>query len=242
MPTKYCPNCNNILDISKNPPKNKSHGTQHTDKKNSIDDIPTPTTVSDLEDSDDTDSGDSLDGTDSINTEEREKEQLEKENAETDKLIEDVIDKLSKGEVVSDSMLIDVRMDQVIKHKSYQKLDKKLKAQIQSKLSTYTDKIDDSISAYYSCKNCLYSKIIDPETLIISRINGNSSNNYINLDKLKNRIHSKILPVSRNYICVNKKCPTNEKGETKEAVFFRISGSLQVWYTCKVCESYWKGQ
>jgi hypothetical protein len=220
MPTKFCPHCDNILDISKTPPKVKI-----TQVKN--DDIDaTPTTVSDTN----TDSSDSESSDDDMR-------ELEEQN----KLVESIIEKITAGEDITESMLNNIKIDQITKNKLYVKLDKKTKAKVQEKLNLHIEKLDDATSAYYTCKNCLYSETIHPETLIISRASGVESNTYINLDKLMNRIHSKILPVTRDYICINDKCATNEKNETKEAVFFRLVGSLQVWYACKVCKSYWKG-
>lgn len=217
MPTKFCPNCNNILDISKNPPKYKNI---HHEKPEQTENVPTPSTMSDVND---------------IESETKIEET-------EDKLYMDVINKLNNDEEIPDSMLSEIKMDQLIKNKLYQQLDKKTKSQFQAKLMSYNDKVDDAVSAYYYCKNCMYFKTIEAGSLIISRTNGVSSNNYMNLDRLKNRIYSKILPITRDYICINEKCPTNTKNETKEAVFFRVSGSMQVWYTCKLCNYYWKGQ
>jgi hypothetical protein len=227
MPTEYCPKCINILDISKTLPKNKLINLNVNEH-----DI-TPTTVSITDN--DTESDIDSDTDSSIDEEEKE---LEEQN----KLIEQIINKFTNDETVTDTELNDIKIDKLIKHKLYIKLDKKTKAIIQDKLHIHTEKLDDATNAYYICKNCYYSKVIEPETLILTRANGTVSDNYINLDKLKNRIHSNILPYTRDYICINDKCPTNTKGEIKEAVFFRLNGSLQVWYACKICESYWKGQ
>lgn len=216
----FCPNCDNVLDISKNQLKQKL--SVNFDQE-------TPSTVSD------TNSTDSSTSTDT--------DQNEKNN---DKLIADVIEDLLNNNVISDTTFNEIKMDQIIKHKSYQQLDKKQKALVQSKISSYLDKIDDATSAYYVCNNCSYSEIIPSGTVLISKMSGNtSSNNYVNYDKLKNRMYSKILPFTRNYICTNADCPTlstdSKIKKEKEAVFYRIPGSMQAWYTCNVCGSYWKG-
>lgn len=213
----FCPNCENILNISKNPPKNKQQSSQLN--------IHTPESVSEDDDKNE--------------NEEDIKEEVKNDN------IEEIINKLANEEIVPDSVLNEIKMEQITKHKTYQKLEKKKKTQILSKLTTFYEKMEDAVGAYYTCKNCMYSEAIEPGTLIVSRINTGTSTNYINLDKLENRKNSKILPITRNYICNNKKCPTNDTGpnkKSKEAVFYRVNGNMQAWYTCRVCGSYWKGQ
>jgi hypothetical protein len=219
----FCPNCDNILNISKNPPKNKQLASQLS--------INTPETVSE---------------SDNDEKEDKNNEQDDQviEEIQNDE-IESIINKLANDEMVPDSVLSDLRMEQITKHKTYQKIEKKKKSQILAKLTTFYEKIEDAVGAYYSCKNCMYSKAIDPGSLIVSRINSGTSTNYINLDKLENRRNSKILPITRNYICGNKKCPTNDSGanrQPREAVFYRVAGDMQAWYTCRICGSYWKGQ
>jgi len=209
----FCPNCDNILNISKNPPKGNKLPVQL--------DLGTPDNVTDSEDA------------------------TKSEKPEANDAIEEIINTLANDENVTDSVLSELKIEQITKHKSYQKLDKKKKTQILAKLTPFYEKIDDAVGAYYSCKNCMYSRAIEPGSLIVSRMNGNTSVGYMNLERLENRKYSKILPLTRNYICNNKKCPTNETGSNrkpKEAVFFRINGSMQAWYTCTLCGSYWKGQ
>jgi hypothetical protein len=213
----FCPNCDNILNISKNPPKNNLGAINNTS---------TPNTVSDSD---------------------SEKER-DDENIRQNELFEEVINKLLAGEVVSDSALTEINSTQLIKNKAFQKLDKKQKSLIQSKLASFTEKLDDATNAYYFCKNCMYSKIIEAGSLIVSRVGGSkdlTTTKYVNFNKLKNRIHSKSLPITRNYICINDKCDTHKTDKNKkdkEAVFYRLGTSMQVWYTCKACGSYWQGE
>lgn len=215
----FCPNCNNILNISKNPPKKKL---------DIIGNLTTPDTISE-----------------SYDEKIVEPEKNDKQNETYDQLI----DKLINEEVIPDSILLDINFTQFTKSKSFQKLDKKQKSLIQTKLSSYIEKIDDATNAYYFCKNCLYSKIIDAGSLIITRVAGGTNDTtvtkYVNFNKLKNRIYDKSLPVTRNYICINNKCDTNKTDNTRkdrEAVFYRLGTSMQVWYTCKVCGNSWQGE
>ena len=217
----FCPNCDNILNISKNPPKNNL---------GVINNVATPDTISDSD------------------IEKNTEKEKNDENIKQNELFEDVINKLLAGEVVSDSVLTEINFIQLTKNKVYQKLDKKQKSLVQSKLSSFIEKLDDATNAYYFCKNCMYSKIIEAGSLIVSSAGGSkdlTTTKYVNFNKLKNRIYSKSLPITRNYICINDKCDTHKTDKNKkdkEAVFYRLGTSMQVWYTCKVCKSYWQGE
>lgn len=206
----FCPNCNSVLNISKNPPK--------ISQTNIALNISTPDTISDTDISNETDSIDSK--------------------------IEQMIKNILNNKFVQDSIYIEIKMDQLLKNSHYQKLDKTQKSIIQSKFATFFDKLDDSVNAYYFCKNCLYYTTIPPKSLIISRSStSNITSNYINYSKLENRAKCKHLPYTRNYICVNDKCPTNTENVQKLATFYRLgTQNMQVWYTCTICGSYWKGE
>jgi len=205
----FCPNCNNVLDISKTSLKNSKLSAIISE---------TPTTVSDVEET------------------ETETE-TEKDN------ISEIINNLLNDIVVDEKNIQLYNMDEFLKHSEYLKLDKKQKTIIQNKLTMYFGKIDDSINAYYVCSNCTYSKGIESGSIIMSK-NGisNTLELYINYDKLKNKIYSKVLPITKNFICINDKCESHKDPKKREAVFYRIGRSLQVWYTCKACQKYWKGE
>lgn len=205
----FCPNCNNVLDVSKTSFK--------TQKNNPLQDE-TPTTVT---------------------TESEVKSETENEDV-IDQIINDLID--SKD--VDEKVIQNYKMDDFVKHASYVKLDKKTKLSVQNKLSVYFGKIDDSISAYYVCKNCSYSKGIISGSLVMSKTGDENSfeMDYMNYDKLKNKVYNKALPITKNYICINEKCESHKNIDKREAVFYRIGTSLQVWYTCKTCLNFWKGE
>jgi hypothetical protein len=204
----YCPNCHNILDISKNPPTSNPSTNQQIGQY-------TPTTVSD----DDV-------GT-SIN------------------IADNIIENLLNDTVITNAMISNIRLDQITKSERYKVLNKKQKSLIQNKYAEIVDKISDSVNAFYFCKNCMYSEPILSGALVISRISGKTSSNYVNIEKFGNKVNSQILPYTRNYICINNTCDTNNKDpkkrKVKEAVFFRVGNSMQVAYTCTICNSYWNG-
>lgn len=210
---KFCPNCNNLLNISKAPPVARNMDTE-------IDtDADTDITITD----NDTDVG-----TDT------------KKNIDT---IGNLIDLLSDPEKINqvDSDDITVhKIEQITKHKKFAELDKKTKMNILMKITPYYEKIEDSNNAFYACKNCLFSKPIDAGSLIMTKKNNDFDNTYVNIDKLRNRLNSDVLPLTRNYVCHNNKCETHTGKVPREAVFFRTNGNAQVWFICKVCKTLWK--
>lgn len=211
---KFCPNCNNILNITKNPPKKK----QTVQAQQILD---TPDTISDIASNLDEEPNDIFDDS---------------------KNIEDLLKKLENNEKIIDTDFGDLRFEQLTKHKYYTKLDKKTKLAVQAKLTSHYEKIEDNTSAYYSCVICSYSKPIEPQTLILTKISSGITGTYMNYDKLKNRSHNKMLGYSRNYICYNDKCVSHNDHEKREAVIYRIGSSIQAWYTCCACQTYWKGE
>lgn len=159
--------------------------------------------------------------------------------------VDDIIEKILNDSEITNQMVSNIRLDQITKSEKYKALGKKQKSLIQNKYAEIVDKISDSVNAFYFCRNCMYSEPITSGALVISRISGKSSSNYVNVEKFKNKIHSQILPYTRNYICINENCDTNHKDpkkrKIKEAVFYRVGNSMQVAYTCSVCNSYWNG-
>jgi len=200
----FCPNCNNILDISKNAPK----------KTNKHISYETPTTISSTE-----------------------------ETTPQSNYIHDIIQKLiDDDDDLTQNEIDDINdnIDEIMHNEKYINLDKATKKIIDEKLSKLNKNTEISIDAYFICKNCMFFKIIEPKTLITSRANDSLTNNYVNVDKFKNMAHSKITPATRGYICKNASCPSHKDKNLREAVFYR--NGMQVWYTCKACQTYWKGE
>ena len=209
----FCPTCENTLDISKTQPKSKKQHIQ----------LETPNTVSSSEiETDIALSENNIDDTsNNINT---------------------IIIKMAAGEKISDKELNEYRLDQFVKNKTYQKLDKKTKPDVLAKLVSHFEKLEDSTSAFYVCKNCMYARSIDSGTLIASKMSLGIGGGYTNFDKFKNMIYNKTSPRTKNYICIDEKCVSHKDNTKREAVFYRMGDGLQVWYTCVACQNYWKGE
>lgn len=220
---KFCPNCNNILNITKNPPKKKQ-----TSQFQQI--AETPNTISEMSNNS------------SVDEEQDEHGDKQNEVVDESKKIEEILSKLEKGETVADAEYNDLRFEQFTKHKNYTKLDKKLKPEIQAKLIAHYEKLEDATSAYYMCNICYYSKPIEAGTLIMTKMSTGVTGTYMNYDKLKNRVYNKMLGYTRNYICYNDKCASHNDPSKREAVIYRVGSNVQAWYTCKTCQTYWKGE
>lgn len=215
---QFCPNCNNMLDITKSTPK--------VLKEPTVLNIQTPTTIS---------------MTDVI--EEKSENIIDREET---KELESIFDKLLKNERLSDNeikTIENIGIERIMKKKIYTNLDKKQKTIVMGKINGIIDNINNSTNAYYHCKNCSYFKQIPIGTIVLNRINNNlMTKSTVNINKLKNKTHSKINAFTRNYICINEKCETNNKNspKDKEAIMYRMPDGMQVYYTCTICNTVWK--
>ena len=122
---KFCPTCNNILNITKNPPKNKQ-----ISNNNPAMNLETPNTVSDYDSDGQSDNG-------KVNN----KTVDNKTDVVDDSVkIEQVINKLANNKEVTENDFSDFKLEQFLKHKTYQKLDKKTKSVVQLKITTFLKK------------------------------------------------------------------------------------------------------
>jgi len=147
--------------------------------------------------------------------------------------ISNIIDKLLKNEAID--AIENIKMDQIINHEAFQKLDKAKRSSVMQKLEALFVKQDDSTIAYYACKTCSFSKKIDPGTRVASKIGTSTQTNYLNSDKFKNKIHNRALRFTRNFICPNKDCPGERDPTKHEAIMYRIGETMQMGYTCTTC-------
>ena len=88
--------------------------------------------------------------------------------------------------------------------------------------------------AYFICNNCGYMKPIPDGTLIFSKVSTDIAQSYSSSD-FKDMIYSDILPRTRKYICPNTKCESHSNPQKKEASFFRMNNNFKVKYVCQAC-------
>jgi hypothetical protein len=162
----------------------------------------------------------------------------------------DLVDKILDDDIISTEDVKDIKFNIFLKSSEYKKLSSKKKElifnKIQDKLpdekkilmQNKTDEFNESNLAFFVCNNCMYNKQIPHKTLIFSKTSENLTQRY-NTYNTKNKIHSDILPLTRKYICPNKKCESHTNFEKKEAVLFRLRNSFIVKYICKTCNEMW---
>ncbi len=102
------------------------------------------------------------------------------------------------------------------------------------------NKNNNDTNIYFICQNCNSSFEIEPGTIILST-NLDVSNQKIEHHDLKFKILDPTLARTKDFICPNKECKSNEKGNylDREAVIFRENKSFITRYVCTSCLSDW---
>ena len=91
------------------------------------------------------------------------------------------------------------------------------------------------------CTSCGENYILHPETVIYS-INMGKQQLTFNDDNIDLKLYDPTLPRTKDYICPNSKCETNEKKfdtSNKEAVLYRATKSYHLKYACLNCKTSW---
>ena len=212
----YCPNCNNIYDITKN--INSSLNLEQTGGQISD----TPDTVSSMTNSN------NLTDTDTISL---------------------AIKKILSGQNLSNEDTKNITFDNLNKNSGFKKLSSKNKELVLNKFAdiipNFTAPIKNTSpiisNAYFICKNCGNYEPINLGTLIVRKIydDVNTEVEFEDNHKFKEMAHVKCLPLTRNYICPNKKCISHTDFSSRSARFYRISGIFRIRYVCTACEESW---
>lgn len=121
----------------------------------------------------------------------------------------------------------------------------KKKEEEKKKLKDFYNKISNikrsSTKYIFNCTSCGESYILNPETVIYS-LNYKKNNTSFNDDYLDLKLYDPTLPRTKDYICPNEECDTNDKSfdmSNKEAVFYRSTGTYHMKYACLVCKHSW---
>jgi Fe2+ or Zn2+ uptake regulation protein len=208
----FCPNCDNIYSITKNPPVQTVQGQQGGKQYSESE---TPTSISDSETNSDNDIISMILKTGNY-------------NKETNMKTIDEITKTPAYKKLSSK-------DKVfVKNKLMEQLSQEDKIKL---METNTAK--STSNAYFICKNCGTYEQIAQGTLVMSKLSTEGNHDFIDNTNYKNMIHVKTLPITRNYICPNDKCGSHKDHEKREAVFFRMGTQYRVRYVCKTCQISW---
>jgi len=156
---------------------------------------------------------------------------------------DDILKKLIDNEKLSIDEIKNINIDLITKSDFYINLDKKVKNELDKKLKTIISKKGTDEGVMYICKKCGYTKPLIGRTLILSKIGmASSSRITITPQKIRNMLHDKTLPHTRRYICKNTDCISHTQHDKRDAVFFRFTNSLQVYYICCACQTYWTSE
>ena len=119
------------------------------------------------------------------------------------------------------------------------------KKQDKSRILEYYNKISSSNKIIHKyilkCTSCGENYYLHPETIIYS-FNFNKTNSIFNDNDIDLKLYDPTLPRTKDYICPNNNCETNNKNfnnSNKEAVFYRSSGGYNLKYACLNCKSSW---
>lgn len=130
-----------------------------------------------------------------------------------------------------------INVDELQKHKDFVSLKDKDKKDLLNILKTNED---DSLNAYYICKNCSHSERLIKRTNVLNKMYMGSVSGYNNVEMFKYYVNDKTLPHTRDYVCRNKSCQTHNNPEKKDAKWFRTNqNSYTTYYACTVCETVW---
>lgn len=193
----FCPNCNNIYDITKNIETPQQKGGQISD---------TPNTVS-------------------------------SQFTNTSDNISELINAALSDTLDSANIAFD--MQTLSNHPSFKKLSAKNKELIINKLTKNNPQTTSN--AFFICNNCGNNEPIKPQTLIFKKNYDQTNYDYDadNIEKIKNLANVDYIFLTRNYTCINDKCPSHDDHSLRAARFIRVKGSFAVRYVCTACNSTW---
>ena len=143
------------------------------------------------------------------------------------------------------SELTGVTLNNLEQSSKYKKLSENNRNKVYNVISEnlYLNKTPTNSGTIFNCKNCNYSKEITNTILLYNKDFTTSQKNaeYSNEDYAF-IINDLTLPRTKDYICKNINCITNDKknknNNQKEAIFFRNT-NYDVTYVCTVCTFRW---
>jgi hypothetical protein len=109
----------------------------------------------------------------------------------------------------------------------------------QNLLKIYDELYVNNIDYYnLKCIDCNSQYELKPGSVIYE----NKNNNFVDLGNLKSinsLINNPILPITKDYICINKDCKSNKDFSLKNAKMYKIRDTHILYYICLCCKYYW---
>lgn len=163
-------------------------------------------------------------------------------------VITNIINKILGKQAITTNEIKSISLPSVTKHASYKKLSSDDKEIVFNKINELLPKDLKVVSsgeqkstsniAFFLCNNCGHNEPIKPKTLIYSKSSSTNANNIVAEDQ-KAKVYSNILPRTRQYKCPNAKCESHKNVGKRIAVFYRLSGTYKMGYTCMACRETW---
>lgn len=97
---------------------------------------------------------------------------------------------------------------------------------------------EDSSKAYYVCRYCKNMEPVKAGDIIFTQTynsNPTSDDSGSILDS-QNMLQHNAVPHTKAYVCVNAKCPTHKDESLKDAIMFRKTG-YKITYVCSECKT-----
>jgi hypothetical protein len=151
---------------------------------------------------------------------------------------EQLLKKIEANEKLTSEELNSIDIKELVKNEYYKKISKKgeIKKTIMDLINDMKNS-DENVQSYMICKNCGFSKSIEPRFRILSKNTEGevATHDSINDSSYRVKVHIRTMPITRNFNCPNPKCPSH-KSISPEAIFFRKNNrSHEIIYVCKRC-------
>jgi len=152
---------------------------------------------------------------------------------------ENILQKIEKGENISEDELKLIDIKDMTKNDYYKKMSKKgeVKKQIIDMIEDMGNS-DENTQAYMVCRNCAFTKPIKGRFRILTKNpeGVTAAHDYINEASYRNRVHMRTMPRTRDFSCPNNDCPSYTQKANNEAIFFRKSAdAYDTIYVCTNC-------
>jgi len=163
------------------------------------------------------------------------------------KSLDIIFEKFSVGEEIVEADIKRISSKDILDDERYDVMNKKNQKKFVSAIKSIdknffvmdekdTEILNSNVDAYFICKFCKNSKIIEPKTFIYSKNYGSEVS--LEIEDYTYMIHDYTLPRTRNYNCKNLKCPTHKTPTLKEAIITKNISERAV-YICTQCTTHW---
>jgi DNA-directed RNA polymerase subunit M/transcription elongation factor TFIIS len=223
---QFCPDCGNSFDISKTAPNKQNNNVQSGGDDNSSE---TPDTIS-------------------SSATPKDRRQSRESGSKLEEIIKGILNSTIKS--LPKEIIDSFESSQLEQEPLYKNLSIKNKELVFNTIQNLlplekkniTNKTISSYApeAYFVCKRCGYHEQIKEGTVVINKTSEMGIHEYEDMSIYADMKHSPFLPITREYICPNKKCVSQTDHSKREARFKRKNNSYNLRFICLACGEVWK--